>query len=330
MSILLPAILNTRNYSTCLSVADQIMKSQEGVVQLDAHNLMFVDPFGLSLLASVGTQIHKKNKHIEIINLHPSKLSYLYRMDLLNQPWIRAEQMPTVGRNNMSHALVELKNLSDINLVDRYANQIAEAIVGGIPQLDKDEPPDEMTGYKRWDKVVEPLCHIFTELLNNALTHGRRQKYSDSSVWISAQYFQSKDKICIGIVDDGCGILGSLYGHEKLISESDTAAIMLALQPRVSCNREVGLATHTNNAGIGLTTSYRIAKRSNGEMLIVSGRSGVDVDARRNDFIAENLPKWQGTALSITLNRSQMEKINIRDLMPPREIPREPPSIRFE
>lgn len=331
MSICLPSLLKSSNYQECLVVASEIIKNTDEVVLLDAGALYRVDPFGLSLLASTGSTLASRGQKVKIINLQPELSSYLSRMDLLNQPWILIEGLSSQGRNNLSHSLVELRELSDKNEVDGFANRIADAILGNVIGLDRNAEPDQMSGYTEWDRAREPLCYAFTELLNNALTHGRRNGYKKSTVWVSAQYFRATDQIAIGIVDNGCSILGSLESHPKLIAKTDAAALWLALEPRISCNRDLGIFTETGNAGIGLTTTYKIAKEVDGAILIISGTAAIeDVPNSHRDKTLEDLSQWQGTMLSLRLNRSKLMKIDFRALMPPRDIPREAPGIRFE
>ena len=308
-----------------------MLQSSAEIIELDASNLYYVDPFGLSLLASTGSTLAKQGKKLKIANLRSDLLSYLSRMDLLTQPWIEVDGPIKQGRNNLSHTLIELSELSDKNEVDNFANRIADALLGEVPGLDSNEAPDEMTGYSAWDRAREPLCYTFTELLNNALTHGRRNRYKHSTVWVSAQYFRVNDQIAIGIVDNGCGILGSLETHPRLVAKTDAAALWLALEPRVSCNREVGIIGETANAGIGLTTTYKIAKEVDGAILIISGQAAIeDMPNNQGDCTRQGLSSWQGTMLSLRLNRSKLMGIDFRSLMPPRDIPREAPGIRFE
>lgn len=267
MLIQLPSLLKSPNYRECLGIARKILQSRNEIILLDASSLYRVDPFGLSLLASIGSTLASRGQKIKIINLRPDLLSYLSRMDLLTQSWIIVEGVANQGRNSLGHSLVELSELVDKNEVDGFANRIADAVLGRVRGLDPEAIPDQMSGYTDWDRAREPLCYAFTELLNNALTHGRRNGYKKSTVWVSAQYFQATDQIAIGIVDNGCSILGSLESHPKLVSKSDAAALWLALEPRFSCNRDVGVFSETANAGIGLTTTYRIVKEVDGAIL---------------------------------------------------------------
>lgn len=331
MQIQLPSRLTARQYWVALGLASKIIQTDESEVVLDATNLKFIDPFCLSLLASIGSDHAKLGGTIRLVNLSSSISSYLSRMDFFQQPWFLCDEIKKLGRSDQRHSLVELVEIINVSDVDSSSQNLAHAILGSIPGLSEGEEPDEMTGYRTWDKASEPLCHAFTEVLQNSLTHAHRNGFRNSSVWVSAQYYSNTDDIYIGIVDNGCGMLSSLENHPKLTSKDDETAILLALQPRISCNREVGLYDTATNAGIGLTTTYRIARESRGSMLIVSGKSAIRaVQKHEAQVIDANLPSWQGVAISLRLERSAMMAINLRDLMPAREIGREAPTIRFE
>lgn len=146
MSIRLPSLLKSSNYQECLVVASEILNNSDEVVLLDASALYRVDPFGLSLLASAGSTLASRGQKVKIINLRSDLSSYLARMDLLNQPWIVIEGLSSQGRNNLSHSLVELRELSDKNEVDGFANRITDAILGNVVGLD----PERRAGSNVW------------------------------------------------------------------------------------------------------------------------------------------------------------------------------------
>lgn len=329
----LPVRMTTQQAKGCLLVAEEIRAAESEVVQIDGSRLRFVDPFGLTLLAAACERVGQQGRRIEVVALNPDHGGYLRRMDLFKQPWISCceEELSDAARFDGRASFVELRRLTSQAEVDGAANALASAVLGWVPGLREDAPLDEMTGYNEWFRAHEPLCHAFTELLQNALTHARRGGYGDANVWVTAQYLRRDDRIYIGIVDTGCGFLRPLEHHRELRSKTDEAAILLALRPRISCNREVGVFGDAANAGIGLTTTYRIVRAAAGKMLIVSGRGVVQVagDAEASGS-AIQIPRWQGAALGLELARTAMTKVNIRELMPPREIGRPAPNIRFE
>lgn len=328
----LPRQMTKSNLLACLGVADALVRSTDAVILVDASELRFIDPFGLTLLAAACEKAGQAGRTVDVVALNPMHGGYLERMDLFRQPWICCSAVIPAGtRYDQRANLVELKRLTEEREVDTMAISLASAVLGWVPGLDRNAPFDEMTGQNDWDRTLEPLCHTFTELLQNAVTHARRNGYRDASVWVTAQYMKRSDRIHIGIVDTGCGFLGSLRRHPGLKTPTDEAAILLALQPRISCNRDFGLTGDATNAGIGLTTTYRIVRAASGRMVIVSGSGVVQIESGRDPHAAaaQGLG-WQGAAIGIEVARSVMTGIDIRKLMPPREIGRPTPGIRFE
>ena len=330
--IRLPHQMTKSNLLACLGVADALVRNTNDVIPVDASDLRFIDPFALTLLAAAGERVGQAGRMIDLIALNPMHGGYLERMDLFRQPWIRRSAVvPADTRHDQRANLVELKRLTEEREVDSTAISLASAVLGWIPGLDRNAPLDHMTGRNDWDRTLEPLCHTFTELLQNAVTHARRDGYRDASVWVTAQYMKRSDRIHMGIVDTGCGFLGSLRNHPRLTTPSDEAAILLALQLRISCNRDFGLTGDATNAGIGLTTTYRIVRAASGRMVIVSGSGVVQIESGRDPHAAEAEGlSWQCAAIGIELARSAMINIDIRTLMPPRDIGRPAPNIRFE
>lgn len=331
--IYLPRYLTARNLDETLAATSDISADHSASVEVDASRLAFIDPFGLSVLAAACECVGQDQRRIEITAINPAFGGYLERMDLFRQPWIVCPPMVPGGRRDLRRSLVELRSLTAVAQVDRAAADLASALLGQVPNLNEAAPRDEMTGFNEWDSAHQPLCHVFTELLQNSLTHARHGGYRHSNVWVCAQYYSKRDRICVGIADNGCGFLSSLLRHPQLTTRRHDLAILLALQPRVSCNRDLGLADDrygTVNAGIGLTTTYRIARESHGSIAIVSGDACVWAENRREARPANAaFPYWQGAALYLELPRANLMRLNLRDLMPPREIGRQPPPIRF-
>lgn len=329
--ITLPKYLTRNDIGQCLALAAELIACDVPVVFVDASNLEFVDPFGLTILAAACERLAAAGQTVEVVALNATHGTYLARMDLFRQPWMRRSAISEAHRNDLANRLVELKRVTDQRDVDVTANALAVAILGQVPGLDQHAPHDEMTCTNAWDDAHEPLCHALTELLQNALTHARRNGRDSANCWVAAQYMRSSRVIRIGIVDTGCGFLGSLGSHPKLTEQTDRAAMLLALQPRISCNRDVGVFADSVNAGIGLTTTFRLARATRGRMALVSGRSIIRVEGGGDTQPVEVLANpWNGVAIAIELKLSEMSRVNIRDLMPPRDGAGKVPSIRFE
>lgn len=289
--------------------------SLEGVIDVDASNLTFVDPFGMALLAATFHKVLQQGGVVRVHHLNANLSGYMQRMDVFHGVEL-INCAPMQGRRqDRAGALVEVTRLERQCDVGNAAYRLTTALVGRMPLANPDELPDEMTGYTESVRLAEPIQYALNELLENSLTHARRGAgFTDSCVWVSSQYYPSNDLIRLGVVDNGCGILATLRGHRSLHHETHLAAILAALQPRVSCNRDLGLRADSVNQGVGLTTTNRIAERIGGRLLIASG------DAIHSATASTYLTSgacWQGVAIALECKRQRLPEIHYRELLPP-------------
>jgi hypothetical protein len=251
---------------------------------------------------------------------------YLQRMDVFHGVEL-VDCPPIQGqRHDRADALVEVTRLEQRRDVDSAALRLTRALVGRMPVANPNEQPDEMTGYTEADRLAEPIQYAFNELLENALTHARRAGYGNACVWVACQYYPSSDLVRLGVVDNGCGFLATLRGHPALHQETHLAAILAALQPRVSCNRDLGLRADSVNQGVGLTTTQRIAASAGGRLYIASG------DAIHSAASYRHLAGgacWQGVAIALVCKRQRLPEVHLRDLLPPLE-PQPRVRLRFQ
>ena len=178
---------------------------------------------------------------------------------------------------NPSEALAACRRLADAE------DHIVELDVRGTGFVDPfgmgspTEHPaktDEVMRAPEFEHQQGLIQYVFSELLNNALTHAQRHGFKGKArVWTAAQYYPSSDKVRLAVADTGCGLLATLKGHPQLESVTHFAAISAALQPRISCNRNLGVREDTVNEGIGLTTVHRIVDRCVGDMLVLTGNA---------------------------------------------------------
>jgi anti-anti-sigma regulatory factor len=293
-----------------LASLDAIYQDGDAQITLDFSQVRFVSPFGLCLLAATLEWLEHEERKVELAGVSSSVGGYLARMDCLQG----ALAEPFVGpRNNRPEALVEVQVISKRGEADMASQKLAQAFVGRFPDVDQHGVPDEMTGLKPGEATEEALAYIFTELIDNSLTHGRKYGFPGAKVWVAAQYYPSKDQIRLAVVDNGCGLLRSLQDHPRLSDKTDVAAILLALQPRVSGNRDVGLMEDSHNQGVGLSVSSELAICAGGRMDIISGQGAVK--KLRNAVHSWVVPGWHGTAIEITVLRKQLDSVRVSDLI---------------
>lgn len=326
--IFLPRYVSSISAFEAMIFCQEALQSTNDNIDIDARYLRFTDPFGIALLGACFHEIKTRSKKIRIHNLNANLSGYLQRMDLFEGTELIDCQPERVSRHNRANSLVELTMLSQHSKVGDVSDKLANAIVGGFGDVDPNEPEDEMTGFNMFYKLVQPLQYALNELLENSLTHARRSGNKDASVWIASQYYPNNGLIRLGVVDNGCGFLESLQNHPTLTSKRHLNAILLALQPRISCNRELGLRGDTRNQGVGLTTSSRIVQHAGGRMVLISGNAMHDTLGKSQESI-NNLCFWHGVGIAIECQRSKLADVRFRELLPPLDdIP--PARLRFE
>ena len=77
--------------------------------------------------------------------------------------------------------------------------------------------------------ITETLTYAVREIMRNVVEHGQA-----SHIWYAAQYWPTKNKVEVSILDEGVGLLPSLSRNPRLHVDSNQKAIILALQPGVS------------------------------------------------------------------------------------------------
>lgn len=323
--IILPPYIGASNITSITKLCDAVVHDANEVIDCDATNLNFVDPLGLCMLSAVCHQISGNGKKIKIHNLSESMNSYLARMDLFEN--CNIENQNSYARHDRRDSLVEICRLENDSEVAPLASQIAHAIVGKIPDIDPHAEPDEMSGYTPSDHLLIPMEYIFSELLENALTHGKRSGYHDANVWVAAQYYPTKDVIRLATVDNGCGYLNTLNGHSRLISQTHQGAIQTALLPEVSCNNDLGLMGDSKNQGIGLTVVKDLTISAEGTISITSGDATIIQSKNSANFLSNH--HWQGGIIALTIPRETLKTIEIHKIIKPYQHTDDIPDINF-
>lgn len=324
--IILPPFVMANSAAAVVAACHQVLGFGRGV-EMDARQVKFVDPFGMALLGATFSMIRERDATVRVRGLSAEIGGYLQRMDAFEAVELVDCEVDVGRRWDRSDALMELTCLKHTVHSSDTAYRLVRALVGHIPGIDLNAVPDEMTGRTAFDELTIPLQYALNELLENALTHARRQGFENACVWVASQYYPSKDLVRLGVVDNGCGFLASLRGHPELKRESHLDAILTALRPRVSCNRDLGLRQDSVNQGVGLTTTCRIAERSEGGMVIVSGDGWHNTSGR--SLVMQQRCSWQGVGIALEFHRRRLTDVRIRELLP--VLDTQPPvRLRFE
>lgn len=313
-AIELPWGLGTEFPEQLFRVCQQIRTATDDII-LDASRLHFIDPLGMATLRSLFEQIAPV-KAIRIDFLSVDLTSYLARMDFFKDLDIDGVDLSNIGnRHDRGSSLLEITKVTEHHEADKVASQLAVALTGKLTHSDPNAPVSEGETRNDFDAYCGPIEYALKELLDNSLTHARREGRGDAAVWVACQFYPRRDLVRLAIVDNGCGFLATLRNHPELADKTHRGAIEAALRPRVSCNRGV-LASilGSENQGIGLTTTAKIAEIAGGRVLVTSGDTIHDTHTKLSTVLEASA--WAGVSVSFQCRRERLPEVSIFDILP--------------
>ena len=323
--LVLPSYIGMRNLEALFKFCAEVANTN-GDIDIDASKVNFIDPMGLTVLtALLGPVCAARTVHLSWLSVNIA--SYLDRMDFFTHcPVKGVELSASVTRNDLTRSLVEVTSVTDAHETDSTAIRLATALTGSMTGLHR-LPVKFNDGQDPFEKFSHPIKYALTELLDNALTHARREGRFEAAVWVAAQYYNN-GLVRIGVADNGCGFLTTLFSHQRLARKTHQAAIELALEPFVSCNRDMGRFVESENQGVGLTTTRRISEFAGGGMTIVSGNAKFATGSGGAEFKSGAF--WPGVAISFVCKRDLLPLTNPSALLPELPMAAHPvPNLRF-
>lgn len=153
--------------------------------------------------------------------------------------------------------------------------------------------------------ITETLTYAIREIMRNVVEHGQT-----SHIWYAAQYWPTKSKVEVSVLDEGVGLLPSLARNPKLQVDSIQKAIFLALQPGVS-----GVAKENRrrsdgdwvNSGYGLFMTSSLCQ-AGGDFLLCNGTDAISMTAGSSEFLACS---YQGVAIRMVLDTSRIKDLEL-------------------
>jgi hypothetical protein len=312
--ILLPPFVGAVSVGSLFKVCQAISRVDDPVV-LDAREVLFVDPLGLATLGAL-LEPMCGHREVQMLWLRTTVASYLDRMSFFQRCVVQGVEVPSRTHHDQRAKLVELTRIANPSDIDDASFKLAMAISG--ENLALGEPFGERAAQRH------PLQYALSELLQNALTHARREGRRDAAVWVAAQFYPFRDLVRLAVVDNGCGMLATLRNHPQMRDQTHLSALFTALLPRVSCNRDVGPFAQSVNSGVGLTTTFHIAQAAKGGLTLASGDAVHSTQGKARTMDGY----WNGVAVEMVFRRGSLKDVRVADQLPALDAPSVP--LRFE
>lgn len=270
---------------------------------LDFRGVGHVEPFGMLFLAALIRQFVRmrrqlQGKECEIRVANYADKTYASWMGLFKSFGLDHGNDP--GEAPGSGTYIPLTRLTVSRIIgdarDEYVHhgEVIEAEARRIAHI--------LTRSDDGD-ITKTLTYAVCEIMRNVVEHGQT-----SHIWYAAQYWQTKSRVEVSILDEGIGLLPSLRHNPRLQVDSNQKAIFMALQPGVS-----GVAKEQRrrsdgdwiNSGYGLFMTSSLCQLG-GDFTICNDTDALRLDADSSRFLDCAI---QGVAIRMVLDTSR-----IRDL----------------
>lgn len=155
----------------------------------------------------------------------------------------------------------------------RYEAEIKGRDVGDEVEAQSRRMSETLAGTNDGD-VFETLSYSIREIMRNVVEHAHVERFS-----ICAQYWPTKGRAEVAILDRGIGLQQSLRPNPHIDATSDKKAINYALMPAVSGKafkgaKRLAKRGHWTNSGFGLYMTSRIC-REGGNFFVATGDTGM-------------------------------------------------------
>jgi len=213
-------------------------------------------------------------------------------------------QVPTLA--------LKVSSAADANTA---ANTLSEHIASFVPQDLRTALLHDEYGARIYHAVQPALAHVLSELLDNVFSHAANQEFIDPIAWVAAQYYPDGDLMRVAVVDDGCGLLGSLRNIVEAAPRNHFEAAVAAFTPFVSSKSTPNIYAERRHMGIGLSVCRDLCQKLDGRIYSVSGNAQL-INAGVEGREERKLVKYfQGTIISLEFHRQAASNRTLRDAL---------------
>ncbi len=302
MEIKIPARLRLKEV---LETARSIRDVPDGAaVQIDFEDMREPGPFALLMISSAISRRRHAAAPSAPVNFSPR--NYSFHSYCANMGFFRAcgfdfGREPGAAHGSDKYLPVTLQGIADIRreshdtgrplgeLVEEEARSLAEILC----QTSSGDLYTSMT-------------FAFREIIRNTVEHSRAP-----AVEYCAQYWASKEKVEIAVIDRGIGLYKSLVSNPTLKITDEKHAINMAMLPGISRNvRQDSVEKVTNvwqNSGFGLFMTQRMC-RFGGDFFLASGASGKYLQNEKTRWFEFGFP---GTAVRLVMRPHDLGNISV-------------------
>lgn len=290
------SLLNALNFCNRL----WLIEPDDRVV-FDCARLAHVEPFTMAYVAAEISRFGKSHPETSLVFENFEHHTFAAHMGFFKAAGWNHGNDPGEAKGSATYIPLTILKVNDI---ESEAVQAGKA-VGDVIENESTRLAKILTQADDGE-LVDTVTFSLREIMRNVVEH------SGSDVLeFCAQYWPTKKKVEIVVLDSGVGIRSSLTRNPHLQVGSDRDAIHLALMPAVSGKMFKGVKKRSNdvwqNSGFGLYMTNRLC-RNGGSFFVCSGKAGLILsDKGKTDYETS----FAGTAIRLVLNTGSLASLSL-------------------
>jgi len=295
-------IPNVLDLSSALKLSIELAEIKDVTsIRADFRGVGLVEPFAMLMVSSELQRAAARNmvENFECVN--HELMSYASRMGFFEAFGYTSTHKPGKKDGGSQHLPV---NIFDCNsLREEASNEYTE--VGNIVEAKSKHLATLLCGVDSGD-IFETLSYSLREIMRNVVEHSESKQ-----IGICAQYWPTKHKVEVAILDRGVGLRQTLSRNPHLDVNNDRSAVNYALMPAVSGKAFKGARKQHGpwaNSGFGLYMTSRIC-RNGGNFFIASGDYGMLLTKAKEG--KSYFPcSYEGTAVRLQIRTDQITSLS--------------------
>lgn len=266
----------------------------------DFSQVNWVEPFGMLYAGMIIKNYFKKNPHIKYSIRFNKKLNTTTYAEHMGFFKFISENINLGKSPGEANANLNYMPITKINFQEEFQKYTSKGYYLDMGEIIEKKSKDLSKIISQGNEELEiVISYCLREMIRNISEHSEA-----NDAWVCGQYWPTKKKAEIGIVDDGIGLKGSLtknsFHREYVLDDKD--AIKFAVKPGIS---RAFLPTLKNksddvwsNSGFGLYMTSKLCKELGGKFYISSGKKCLTIDKNSTNF---HDTEYQGVAIGLEL-----------------------------
>jgi hypothetical protein len=260
-----------------------------------------IEPFGMLMASSQISRLRKKIPNATVFCRNFDHMGYASHMGFFSAFGLNHGNKPGQASGSSTYIPLTLLNVKVLR---------DEALQQGVEVGERIEKESRRLALILCNggegDLFDTLSYSIRELMRNVVEHSEA-----ITIAFCAQYWPTKNKVEVAILDMGIGLKRSLFPNPHIDVSSHKKAVNYALMPAVSGKNFKGTKVKQKgnwaNSGFGLYMTCRIS-RNGGNFFIVSGDSGLLLTSKgegKRYFETD----FQGTAVRLVIKTDQLPNL---------------------